>query len=112
MAQRVVTILSDDLDGSEATKTIRFSLDNSDYEIDLNENHADELRQALERFTNAGRKVSGGRGGRASTSTRKSSSQGDPDAKAIRLWATENGINVNTRGRIQAEVVERYEAAH
>lgn len=112
MASKTVVILSDDLDGSEASETIRFSLDNSEYEIDLNEGHANELRQTLERFTNAGRKVSGGRAGRASTSSRKSSSQGGPDAKAVRQWAIENGINVNTRGRIQAEIVEKYEAAH
>jgi hypothetical protein len=30
----------------------------------------------------------------------------------VRMWAVENGIQVNTRGRIQAEVVEKYEAAH
>ncbi|MBT2565266.1 Lsr2 family protein [Arthrobacter sp. ISL-85] len=109
MAQKVVTILSDDLDGSEATETIRFSLDNSEYEIDLNEGHANELRRALERFTNAGRKVSGGRGRPAA---RSKSSQGGPEAKAIRLWAAEQGLQVNTRGRIQAEIVEKYEAAH
>ncbi|SEQ81153.1 Lsr2 family protein [Arthrobacter sp. OV608] len=112
MASKTVVILSDDLDGSEASETIRFALDNSEYEIDLNEGHANELRQALERFTNAGRRLSGGRGGRASASSRKTSSQGGPDAKAIRQWAAQNGISVNTRGRIQAEVVEKYEAAH
>lgn len=112
MAQKVVTILSDDLDGSEATETIRFSLDNSEYEIDLNEGHANELRQALERFTNAGRKVSGGRGRPASSSRKSAPRDGGPDAKAVRQWAAELGIKVNTRGRIQAEVVEQYEAAH
>lgn len=109
MASKTVVILSDDLDGSEATETIRFSLDNSEYEIDLNEGHANELRGALERFTNAGRKVSGGRGRPAA---RSKSSQGGPDAKAVRMWALDNGLKVNTRGRIQAEIVEKYEAAH
>lgn len=60
-------------DGSEATETIRLSLDNSDYEIDLNEGHANELRRPFERFRNAGRKVSGGRGRPAA---RSKSSQG------------------------------------
>jgi len=108
MAQKVVTILSDDLDGSEANETIKFGLDGAEYEIDLNNDHANELRSALERFKNAGRKVSGGRGRPAA----RKSSTGGPDAKAVRMWAAENGINVNTRGRIQAEVVEQYEAAH
>lgn len=109
MAKKTVVLLEDDIDGSEAKETISFALDGSEYEIDLNEGHANELREALTRFTNAGRKVSGGRGRPAA---RTKSSQGGPDAKAVRMWAAENGIPVNTRGRIQAEVVEKYEAAH
>ncbi|WP_018762603.1 histone-like nucleoid-structuring protein Lsr2 [Arthrobacter sp. 135MFCol5.1] len=109
MAKKTVVLLEDDIDGSEATETLSFALDGSEYEIDLNGGHANELRDALARFTKAGRKVSGGRG-RAAARTK--SSQGGPDAKAVRMWAAENGINVNTRGRIQAEVMEKYEAAH
>ena len=109
MAKKTVVLLEDDIDGSEATETLSFALDGSDYEIDLNEGHAKELRDALARFTNAGRKVSRGRGRPAS---RTKSAHGGPDAKAVRMWAAENGIPVNTRGRIQAEVVEKYEAAH
>src|SRR5687768_989582 len=109
MAKKTVVLLEDDIDGSEATETLSFALDGSDYEIDLNEGHAKELREALTRFTQAGRKVSGARGRSAS---RTKSSQDGPDAKAVRMWAAENGIPVNARGRIQADVVEKYEAAH
>lgn len=108
MAKKTVVLLEDDIDGSEAKETISFALDGSEYEIDLNEGHANELREALGRFTAAGRKVSGSRG---RPPARTKSSQGGPDAKAVRIWAAENGIPVNTRGRIQAEVVEKYEAA-
>jgi len=109
MAKKTVVLLEDDIDGSEATETLSFALDGSEYEIDLNEGHASELRESLARFTNAGRKVSSGRG---RTAARTKSPQGGPDAKAVRLWAAEKGIPVNTRGRIQAEVVEKFEAAH
>ncbi|MDQ0672952.1 hypothetical protein QFZ36_000513 [Pseudarthrobacter siccitolerans] len=108
MAKKTVVILSDDLDGSEANETIKFGLDGTEYEIDLNNDHANELRQALERFTNAGRKTSGGRGRPAG---RKSSGSG-VDTRAVRLWALDNGFKVNTRGRIQADILEKYEAAH
>jgi hypothetical protein len=110
MAKKTVVLLEDDIDGSEATETLSFALDGNEYEIDLNDRHANELREALARFTGAGRKVSGGRG-RPLARTR-SSARGGPDTKAVRLWAAENGIQVNTRGRIQADVVEKYEAAH
>lgn len=109
MATQVISKLVDDLDGTDAAESVRFALDGTEYEIDLNNDNANELREALARFTNAGRKVSGGRGRPAA---RKSASHGGPDAKAVRLWAAEQGLQVNTRGRIQADIVEKYEAAH
>lgn len=111
MAKKTVVMLEDDIDGSEASESIQFALDGTEYEIDLNNDHANELRGALERFTAVARKTSGGRGRPAGRKS-SSSSHGGPDAKAVRQWAAENGIQVNTRGRIQAEVVEQYEAAH
>lgn len=34
-----------------------------------------------------------------------------PDAKAVRAWAAEQGIEVPPRGKLPADVVERYQAA-
>jgi hypothetical protein len=50
MAKKTVVLLEDDIDGSEATGTLSFALDGSDYEIDLNEGHAKELREGLTRL--------------------------------------------------------------
>lgn len=108
MARKTIIVLSDDLDGSEASETIQFSLEGTEYEIDLNESNAAELRHALSRFIDAGRRTSGGRGRPAG---RKSSASG-VDAKAVRMWAIDQGMSVNTRGRIQADIVEKYQAAH
>jgi Lsr2 len=36
----------------------------------------------------------------------------EPDAKAVRAWAKEQGIEVPSRGALPAEAVERYQAAH
>jgi hypothetical protein len=44
MAQRVVTLLEDDFDGSKASETLLFALDGVEYAIDLNDAHASELR--------------------------------------------------------------------
>ena len=49
MAQRIQTLLIDDLDGGEAAGTVRFGLDGTEYEIDLSAAHSDELRKALVR---------------------------------------------------------------
>ena len=44
MAQRTTIHLVDDLDESEAAETVSFALDGTAYEIDLNDEHAAELR--------------------------------------------------------------------
>ena len=60
MAQKVQTLFIDDLDGSAAEGTVRFGLDGTEYEIDLNAGHAQQLRDALAAYVRAGRRVSGG----------------------------------------------------
>ena len=45
MAQRVQTLLIDDLDGGEAEGTVRFGLDGAEYEIDLSAEHAERAAQ-------------------------------------------------------------------
>ena len=54
MAQKVQTLFIDDLDGSEAEGTVRFGLDGAEYEIDLNAEHAQALRDALARYVGGG----------------------------------------------------------
>ena len=53
----VQTLFIDDLDGSAAEGTVRFGLDGTEYEIDLNAMHAQELRDALARYVGAGRRL-------------------------------------------------------
>ena len=116
MARKVQVILSDDLDENvPADETVSFSLDGTNYEIDLSEKNAQELRDAFSRYVQAARKV--GRGsGRASGGGRSRATGGGrmdrEQAGAIRDWARKNGHAVSDRGRIPASVVEAYEAAH
>jgi hypothetical protein len=104
MATKVLTTLQDDIDGTDATQTIRFALDGVEYEIDVSDRNANRLRNSLSVFIAHGRKVGGRRG-------RKPASPGQVDTKAVRKWAGANGIEVSSRGRIPADVVERYRAA-
>ena len=103
MATKVLTTLQDDIDGSNATQTIRFALDGIEYEIDVSDRNANRLRNSLSEFIAHSRKVGGRR-------APKSASSGKVDTKAVRKWAKANGIEVSSRGRIPAEVVERYKA--
>lgn len=115
MAKKVNVTFVDDLDGeSNADETVFFSIDHKDYEIDLSSENAAELRESLEKFVSAGRRVSGGsgRGSKRGTSTASAGGASDKDeTKQARLWAVDNGIAVNERGRISADVLEKFRAS-
>ena len=49
--------LIDDIDGSEAAETLRYSLDGIHYEIDLSAEHADTIRSYLQPYIDASRIV-------------------------------------------------------
>ena len=112
MAQRTVTTLVDDIDGSEGTQTVTFGLDGTTYEIDLNDVHAEDLREILAPFVSVARKLSGPVSrGRSTASARGQRSNAEIDPKAVRAWARANGVAVSSRGRIKADVLEQYRAA-
>jgi hypothetical protein len=108
MAQKIQTLFIDDIDGGEAEGTVRFALDGSEYEIDLNAKHSEELRSALGKYVTHARKVGGtarrgsARGGRR---------PGTVDTVAVRAWAREQGIDIKDRGRVPADIVAKYQAS-
>ena len=72
MAQKIQTLFIDDLDGSAAEGTVRFGLDGTEYEIDLNAEHAKNMREALARYVNSGRRAGGSARKPARGSSRRS----------------------------------------
>jgi Lsr2 len=109
MAQKVQTLFVDDLDGSEAEGAVRFGLDGTEYEIDLNAEHATQLRDALARYVAAGRRAGAStrrpaRGGRKATASPLNTTE-------VREWAKAQGIDVKDRGRVPAELVVKFKAA-
>jgi hypothetical protein len=110
MAQKVQIILEDDLDGGEATETVSFGLDGSMYEIDVHEQNARALRDALALYVGHGRKV--GSGARRARRSSGPSADGSTSAREVRAWARSNGIAVTDRGRVSAQVRQAFEAAH
>lgn len=106
MAQQVKVILVDDIDGGAADETVRFSVDGTDYEIDLSEKNARNFRDALQPFTNKARKVAARSArGRATAAPRSQ------EAAKVREWARANGYSVSERGRVQADIIEAYRRA-
>lgn len=109
MAQKVKIILIDDIDEGEADETVRFGLDGVNYEIDLSEAHASELRSALGDYVSAARRSNQPRQRSAGTGTPPASR--NQEAAQIREWAKENGYTVSARGRVNSEIVEAFRAA-
>ena len=107
MAQKVHVILEDDIDGGEAAETIQFGLDGVSYEIDLSEENAVKMRGSLATWVDHARRV----GGRKQSGTRVASTKRS-DLDEIRSWGRANGYQVSDRGRVSADVMKAYDAAH
>ena len=96
MAQKIVTQLVDDIDGTTLDNglggTVEFMLDGNDYEIDLCNDHASQLRATLETYLAAGRRSSRSKiRPRAGAGT---GSRSHPPASEIRERARTRGIDV------------------
>ncbi|MBI1378118.1 MAG: Lsr2 family protein [Frankiales bacterium] len=109
MAQKVQVVLVDDLDGGTADETVPFSLDGVSYEIDLSHDNAAALRDLLAPYVGHGRRVGAPR---RSPRTRSARGGSGTSPAEIREWAKSQGIAVNERGRISADLQAKFQAAH
>lgn len=114
MAQKIVTTLTDDLDGSDATTTVTFGLQGVTYEIDLSDVNRDAVFARFADLVTAGRKI-----GRTKTPAQsrdhkpRDRSAENSEGTAIRAWARSNGWpGLGDRGRIPGEATAAYRAAH
>src|SRR3954467_10151846 len=110
MAKQIVTLLTDDIDGSEADRTVEFGLDGVNYTIDLSERNAGKLRKALAPYLAAASRLGRSSAGRIpARGTAAAPSRANRDQnQAIREWATSNGYDVSERGRIPGSIVEAF----
>lgn len=115
MVQKLVVSLVDDIDGSDADETIPFALDGVRYEIDLSEDNAGELRDALAQYVEHARRTGGRKTSRTALGPATVAAVSKPRTaadreqnQAIRAWAKKNGFDVADRGRIPSDVVDAY----
>jgi hypothetical protein len=104
MATKITFALEDDLVGGPAEETLRFGIDGSEYEIDLNKKNAKAFRQQLAPFIQHARKA-----GRRQRRRPVRTSSSRERSGGIRAWAKDQGIKVSERGRIPASIIEQYE---
>ncbi|MBN9645329.1 Lsr2 family protein [Corynebacterium mendelii] len=110
MARRNITQYFDDLDDTplneEKLNVVHFSLDGTDYVLDLSESNAAKVREAFQPFISAGRKAESSRKKRSGTTK-------NPDLnRKIREWAKGQGYTIAERGRIPQEIIDAYNGAH
>lgn len=114
MAQQTIVTLIDDMTGEQAAETVHFGVDGVQYEIDLTEENAARLREALAEFMRNGRKVA--KLPKSLISKASGRTQQTPDRRvqtqAIREWAHKQGHQLANRGRIPQGIVAEFEAAH
>ena len=104
VAQKVQVLLVDDVDGSEASESVAFGFDGTNYEMEKSERPT--LRSSamsLGPWIKVARKTGGIR--------RPSKSNSNVDLKAVRAWAASNKIEMSNRGRVPASIIELYKAA-
>ena len=114
MAQRTITVLTDDVEGGDAsaTQTVTFGLDGVSYVIDLNDANAVRLREQLSQWTSSARAGSRARTRRSGASGGRGVSATPGQNATVREWARDNGHQVSARGRISVAVQEAYNQAH
>lgn len=127
MAEKVIIQLTDDLDGTDASETIHFAVNGSAYRIDLSEKNSARFWEAIKPFVEAAQPAgSAARRPRPGPSSSSSPSDAAPAPRkrrssgaaaagvspaAVRVWASENNVEVPARGRIPATVISQYKAA-
>ena len=79
MAKTTIITLTDDIDGTEATESLTFTLDGRNYEIDLNAGNAAALRRALGPYVEKARPVASP----ARRSRRSAQGQGNPAVSTL-----------------------------
>ena len=111
VAQKVAVTFACDYDQKEIPqgqhRVRRFSFDGRDYEIDLCVRHSNRFDETINRYAEHARKSSV----RPPNVKRRTTAHRQHSA-SVRAWAKTMGIAVGDRGRIPADVVSRYEAAH
>lgn len=118
MAHKVSIDLIDDLDGSDAEESIEFALDGITYTIDLSEDNAIELRDALAHYVSHSTRTGGRKKPATPRKTNNHVIQQDPAtannrerSQAIRAWAREQGYEISERGRIPRDVLDAYDTS-
>ncbi|WP_169332547.1 histone-like nucleoid-structuring protein Lsr2 [Corynebacterium mastitidis] len=89
----------------EELVTVHYTVDGTEYEIDLSEESFDLFMKSMDKWTSKSRVA------RRKKQRSRSGSQANSEAAAIRKWAQEHGYKVGQTGRIAADIKKDYHDA-
>jgi hypothetical protein len=111
VAQRVSVTYACDYDDKEIPdgqqRSITFSLDGQEYEIDLCAKHSEKFTEMVGKFAEHARRGTARGGGKR----RRRTAANRQHSAEIRAWAKKSGIEVSDRGRIPAHVLAGFESS-
>jgi hypothetical protein len=113
VVQKTVVQLVDDITGKEIPngegETIAFAFDNTNYTIDLDAKNAKKLRDTMAFYQDHAQKL-----GKSGTvpAMRRGKKNEQLDLNAVRAWASSNGYQVSSRGRVKGEIIDAFRAAN
>ncbi|MBO1267101.1 histone-like nucleoid-structuring protein Lsr2 [Arthrobacter cavernae] len=113
MAKQTITRIISDLSGEVLEEgqgeTIAFGFGKKSYTIDLTQSEADEFRKTIHKYSSVATEEVARLPRTSGSSAPKSPKE---DLTPIREWAKSQGLKVSDRGRVSAEVMSAYHAAH
>ena len=119
MAEIFIRQLIDDLDGKPIdtglAHEVTFSYRGADYRIDLRPTNADKIEAVFAPYIKVAEKIPSAGKARTQTPTatkKLGSGRSAEQLKEIRDWAGKNGFDVAIRGRVKAEIIDAFDAAH
>jgi hypothetical protein len=114
MAQKVQIQLLSDLalaknpdSRVQANRTTRLALDERAVDLDLTDGEFEVLSDLLQPYIEAGRQA--GRSGAPKFRGRARQARKTVDTARVRNWVREQGLDIKDRGRVPADLVEKYE---
>jgi Lsr2 len=108
VSTRIETRWVDDLDGGAADETVRFAYEGVAYEIDLSLANAARLRKALDPFVDRAARPVIPRQRKPRTVPVPPPPRADPGQRVVREWLRARGVDVPSRGRIAAHLIDAY----
>lgn len=112
MSIKVITkVLCDECGAETENETVTFSWLEKSYEVDLCDKHLDALERVIEPIAEVARRT---KGHLVDTSNKRKRAQSGAVARGlnpsdVRQWANKKNISIPPRGRIPANVLERYQ---